>query len=301
MSTSSVPKLQRHKSAHGRLQSSASVAPAGTDARHETQGERPSVGKPGRSRRAKSARETRTLERGSSQELAKSGGWGSTQYGDDFGPKEPVTPVPVRPISPTRRNNPHPAMVSRSSYSISAQLAARLDSSPAHLLLLSTNHLQYVLCKQFSCVYMCSHSCNGSFQFVSTPTRSLSSHQRRPGSTSVKAFMKTTQTPKIVRFIAQPSVKLMLVFCSAGDAKNEVPVTNLAKIKFPGNKQLKDSKFIRTCIIAINVTSIQNIYSPICPTHDEWSVWNKGTAQPKGSGTQVRPRRLHMYLETTLT
>ena len=155
MFTSSVPKLQRHKSAHGRLQSSASVAPAGTDARHETQGERPSVGKPGRSRRAKSARETRTLERGSSQELAKSGGWGSTQYGDDFGPKEPVTPVPVRPISPTRRNNPHPAMVSRSSYSISAQLAARLDSSPAHLLLFSTNLITPFAVRVMQAILLC--------------------------------------------------------------------------------------------------------------------------------------------------
>ena len=32
------------------------------------------------------------------------------------------------------------------------------------------------------------------------------------------------------------------MFCLAGDAKNEVPITNLATIEFPGNKQLKDGK-----------------------------------------------------------
>ena len=37
--------------------------------------------------------------------------WSITKYSEDFGPKKRVTPVPVRPTSPTRMNNPHPAKV----------------------------------------------------------------------------------------------------------------------------------------------------------------------------------------------
>lgn len=37
--------------------------------------------------------------------------WGVTKYNEDYGPKKRITPVPVRPASPTRMNNPHPAKV----------------------------------------------------------------------------------------------------------------------------------------------------------------------------------------------
>ena len=37
--------------------------------------------------------------------------WAVTKYSEDYGPKKRVTPVPVRPVSPTRMNNPHPAKV----------------------------------------------------------------------------------------------------------------------------------------------------------------------------------------------
>ena len=126
MSTKSVPKLQRRKSAQGRLQSSTPAAHASSDGGHEThcQGDRERSDGKGRWRRAKSAREPRTLERESSAELAKGGGWGSTQYGDDFGHKQPLTPVPVRPFSPTRRNNPHPAKVCSHSSPPAAQFDA---------------------------------------------------------------------------------------------------------------------------------------------------------------------------------
>lgn len=69
-----------------------------------------------REKRVKSARETRReqeasdvfpeLERGKVDE-----DWGKTKYSEDFGPKK-VSPIHIRPISPTRMNNPHPAKVS---------------------------------------------------------------------------------------------------------------------------------------------------------------------------------------------
>ena len=116
-------RFQRHKSAHGRLQSSASSLTAAEPNAHTDSSDRDGVGKrkeeavevkKGRSRRVKSARETR-LEQEKSDIFPSpppsAGVWGRTQYGDDYGRKEPVKPVPVRPLSPTRRNNPHPAKV----------------------------------------------------------------------------------------------------------------------------------------------------------------------------------------------
>ena len=119
-------RFQRRKSAHGRLQSSASSLTAAERNAHTDSSDRDGVGKrkeaavevkKGRSRRVKSARETR-LEQEKSDIFPSSppsagatGVWGRTQYGDDYGRKEPVKPVPVRPLSPTRRNNPHPAKV----------------------------------------------------------------------------------------------------------------------------------------------------------------------------------------------
>ena len=35
--------------------------------------------------------------------------WGVTKYSEDYGPKKRVSPAPIRPASPTRMNNPHPA------------------------------------------------------------------------------------------------------------------------------------------------------------------------------------------------
>ena len=35
----------------------------------------------------------------------------------------------------------------------------------------------------------------------------------------------------------------LISHCAAGDAKNEVPVTNLAKIEFPGKKKKNGCKF----------------------------------------------------------
>ncbi len=37
--------------------------------------------------------------------------WAVTKYSEDYGPKKRVTPVPVRPASPTRMHNPQPAKV----------------------------------------------------------------------------------------------------------------------------------------------------------------------------------------------
>ena len=121
MSTASMRSFERRKSAHGRLQSSMSLVPVDTAERKgAAQGPGERAEEKRRSRRVKSARETRQEQESSAKIFPEAGlgvrrdagAWGSTQYGDDFGPKQPHTPVPVRPISPTRRNNPQPAMVS---------------------------------------------------------------------------------------------------------------------------------------------------------------------------------------------
>ena len=105
MSTVSY-SVPRRKSAHGRLQSSADTEVGGEEGVQGGRGGR------GRSRRVKSAREIREISPEGAGVKRDTSAWGRTQYGDDFGHKQPLTPVPVRPISPTRRNNPHPAMVS---------------------------------------------------------------------------------------------------------------------------------------------------------------------------------------------
>lgn len=69
-----------------------------------------------REKRVKSARETRRDQEASDifPELEKSKvdpEWGKTKYSEDFGPKKIVSPVHIRPISPTRMNNPHPSKV----------------------------------------------------------------------------------------------------------------------------------------------------------------------------------------------
>ena len=68
-----------------------------------------------REKRVKSARETRQEQEASEifPELQKSQidpEWGKTKYSEDFCLKK-VAPVEVRPISPTRMNNPHPSKV----------------------------------------------------------------------------------------------------------------------------------------------------------------------------------------------
>lgn len=68
-----------------------------------------------REKRVKSARETRKEQEASDifPELQRSEvdpEWGKTKYSEDFCPKK-ADPIPVRPISPTRMNNPHPSKV----------------------------------------------------------------------------------------------------------------------------------------------------------------------------------------------
>ena len=130
MSETSVRPLRR-KSAHGRLQSSTPSSAGREGEVAETALEDLEV-KKGRSRRVKSARETKLEQERSdvfprAEPCAGKGAWGRTQYDDDFGKKHPFTPVPVRPVSPTRRNNPHPAKV---------QLIELCNSqfSPAHFM-----------------------------------------------------------------------------------------------------------------------------------------------------------------------
>lgn len=111
MATVGVP---RRKSAHGRLQSSTSAALANTSS-EGAGGKEVAQRELARSRRVKSAREPQqpsTLPPFGRDAST----WGRTQYEDEFGHKQPLTPVPVRPISPTRMNNPHPAMVSRMAF-----------------------------------------------------------------------------------------------------------------------------------------------------------------------------------------
>lgn len=67
-------------------------------------------------RRVKSALESRREQEASAifPQVASSKldpEWGLTKYSEDYGPKKRSTPVPVRPASPTRMHNPHPAKV----------------------------------------------------------------------------------------------------------------------------------------------------------------------------------------------
>lgn len=67
-----------------------------------------------RERRVKSAMESRREQEASAvfAEVKLDPEWGVTKYSEDYCPKKRSTPVPVRPASPTRMNNPHPAQVS---------------------------------------------------------------------------------------------------------------------------------------------------------------------------------------------
>lgn len=69
-----------------------------------------------REKRVKSAIETRREQEASDVFPEPKGSvdpeWGKTKYSEDFGPKKILSPVHVRPASPTRMNNPHPSMVS---------------------------------------------------------------------------------------------------------------------------------------------------------------------------------------------
>ena len=66
-----------------------------------------------REKRVKSALESRREQEASAvfPEVQRDPEWGVTKYSEDYGPKKRITPVPVRPSSPTRMNNPHPAKV----------------------------------------------------------------------------------------------------------------------------------------------------------------------------------------------
>lgn len=70
-----------------------------------------------REKRVKSARETRREQEASDifpelLEASVDPEWGRTKYSEDFCQKT-VSPVHIRPISPTRMNNPHPSKVRR--------------------------------------------------------------------------------------------------------------------------------------------------------------------------------------------
>lgn len=66
-----------------------------------------------RERRVKSALESRREQEASAvfPEVKVDLKWGVTKYSEDYCPKKRSTPVPIRPASPTRMNNPHPAQV----------------------------------------------------------------------------------------------------------------------------------------------------------------------------------------------
>lgn len=106
MSSVSVRSYERRKSAGARLEPRSSLPP-GEESKQAV-----------KTRRVKSALETRREHESSTEvfpgiERRKADpSWGITQYSVDYSPKKPVVPVPVRPHSPTRKNNPHPSQVS---------------------------------------------------------------------------------------------------------------------------------------------------------------------------------------------
>ena len=75
--------------------------------------DKPSASVKIKERRVKSALESKREQEASAifPEVPIDPEWSVTKYSEDFGPKKRVTPVPVRPASPTRMNNPHPAKV----------------------------------------------------------------------------------------------------------------------------------------------------------------------------------------------
>lgn len=106
---------KRRKSAGARLERPQSLS--GMPALDESSSlATPAVADSRREKRVKSARETRReqeasdvfpeLERGKVDQE-----WGKSKYSEDFGPKK-VSPMHIRPLSPTRMNNPHPSKVS---------------------------------------------------------------------------------------------------------------------------------------------------------------------------------------------
>jgi hypothetical protein len=72
-------------------------------------------------KRVKSARETRKEQEASDvfPELLPTADpeWGKTKYSEEFCLKT-VSPIHLRPVSPTRMNNPHPSKVKRGSVMI---------------------------------------------------------------------------------------------------------------------------------------------------------------------------------------
>ncbi len=133
-SQASLRCRERRKSAGARLQSASQCdplsskdsgyGPKNSEKEATTAQQRPMSGIPELHtrvprRRVKSALETRREQEASHifQEKEKVTApvdpqWGMTKYSEDFGPKKRCTPVPMRPASKTRRNNPHPSNVS---------------------------------------------------------------------------------------------------------------------------------------------------------------------------------------------
>ena len=127
MSSATLRVHERRKSAGARLQSRTSLSQGSLDKTNEQENSPAASQKKAGipelharipRRRVKSALETRMEQEASDifhrQEKTKftpvDSTWGVTKYSEDYGPKR-VTPVPIRPISATRRNNPHPSNV----------------------------------------------------------------------------------------------------------------------------------------------------------------------------------------------
>lgn len=124
-----VRSYERRKSAGARLQRShsqtasleldlAASQAAAAERQHRAESGIPEVHIRTPRRRVKSAMEARREQEASDifhrQEKSEKPAdpkWGMTKYSEDFGPKPPVTQVPMRPASTTRRNNPHPSQV----------------------------------------------------------------------------------------------------------------------------------------------------------------------------------------------
>ena len=111
---------KRRKSAGARLERvrSSSVASPGEfgSSGHERQASAFGA-RDYREKRVKSARETRREQEASDifPELkipTADPEWGKTKYSEDFCHKT-VSPIHIRPISPTRMNNPHPSKVTK--------------------------------------------------------------------------------------------------------------------------------------------------------------------------------------------
>ena len=104
---------RRRKSAGARLETiGLSPDSAALQGRHATNSAAPFP----REKRVKSARETRREQEASDvfPEVGPAGvnpDWGKTKYSEDFCAKTITSPVHIRPVSPTRMNNPHPSKV----------------------------------------------------------------------------------------------------------------------------------------------------------------------------------------------